>query len=107
MIRRPPRSTLFPYTTLFRSLRKALWAEGLRGYRLHNKNVPGTPDVVFAPEQLAVFVDGCFWHGCPDCYREPKSRTEYWRMKVQRNKDRDANVNTACVTKGWRVVRLW
>ncbi len=94
-------------TSTERVLRRALWVEGLRGFRLHNKEVPGTPDVVFARARLAVFVDGCFWHGCPRCYREPKSRKEYWTMKVQRNKDRDARVNEACATAGWGVLRLW
>jgi DNA mismatch endonuclease (patch repair protein) len=94
-------------TSVERALRRALWAAGLRGYRLHNEQVPGTPDVVFGTGRLAVFVDGCFWHGCPNCYREPKSRKEYWTMKVQRNKDRDAGVNAACAAGGWRVVRLW
>jgi len=94
-------------TTPERALRRALWAAGLRGYRLHNESVPGTPDVVFGPERLAIFVDGCFWHGCPRCYREPKSRREYWRMKVARNKDRDIKVNKACKVAGWHVLRIW
>lgn len=94
-------------TTAEVSLRKALRAVGLRGYRLHSEEVPGTPDVVFSAQRLAVFVDGCFWHGCPKCYREPHSNKEYWTMKVQRNKDRDAKVRAACKAKGWRVVRVW
>ncbi len=94
-------------TSAEQALRVALSAAGLRGYRLHNHAVPGTPDVVFGPERVAVFVDGCFWHGCPECYREPKSRKEYWTMKVQRNRDRDAAVNAACKAKGWRVLRVW
>lgn len=94
-------------TSAERALRTALTAAGLRGYRLHNKSVPGTPDVVFTRQRLAVFVDGCFWHGCPACYREPKTHREYWTMKVQRNMDRDATVNEACRVKGWRVVRIW
>lgn len=94
-------------TSAERALRVALSAAGLRGYRLHNHAVPGTPDVIFGLERIAVFVDGCFWHGCPECYREPKSRREYWTMKVQRNKDRDAAVNAACKAKGWRVLRIW
>jgi DNA (cytosine-5)-methyltransferase 1 len=94
-------------TSAERALRIALSAAGLRGYRLHHQAVPGTPDVVFRLERLAVFVDGCFWHGCPECYREPKSHKEYWTMKVQRNKDRDAAVNVACKAKGWRVLRIW
>jgi DNA mismatch endonuclease (patch repair protein) len=94
-------------TSAERALRDALWVAGLRGYRLHSENVPGTPDVLYGIERLAVFVDGCFWHGCPKCYREPKSRKEYWTMKVQRNKDRDARVNADCEANGWRVLRLW
>jgi DNA (cytosine-5)-methyltransferase 1 len=94
-------------TATERKLRTALWAAGLRGYRLHGQNVPGTPDIVFSVERLAVFVDGCFWHGCPKCYRAPKSRQEYWSMKVRRNRDRDARVNAACKAAGWRVLRIW
>jgi len=89
------------------ALRKALWAAGLRGYRLHSSKAPGNPDVVFSRQHVAVFVDGCFWHGCPRCYRAPKSNTEYWEMKVARNRDRDARVNMSCKEAGWKVVRLW
>jgi DNA (cytosine-5)-methyltransferase 1 len=88
-------------------LRKLLWAAGLRGYRLHDERVPGHPDVIFAPARVAVFVDGCFWHGCAKCYREPKSNQQYWQMKVKRNRERDARVNAACAEQGWRVVRAW
>jgi DNA (cytosine-5)-methyltransferase 1 len=88
-------------------LRKLLWAAGLRGYRLHDDRVPGNPDVIFASARVAVFVDGCFWHGCAKCYREPKSNQKYWQMKVQRNRDRDARVNAACEGQGWYVVRAW
>jgi DNA mismatch endonuclease (patch repair protein) len=88
-------------------LRKLLWAAGLRGYRLHDDRVPGNPDVIFASARVAVFVDGCFWHGCAKCYREPKSNQKYWQMKVQRNRDRDARVNVACQGQGWHVVRAW
>jgi DNA mismatch endonuclease (patch repair protein) len=84
-----------------------LWSAGLRGYRLHDHRVPGHPDVVFSSARVLVFVDGCFWHGCEKCYREPKSNTEYWQMKVSRNRDRDARVTAACKQEGWRVVRLW
>jgi DNA mismatch endonuclease Vsr len=88
-------------------LRKSLSAAGMRGYRLHSSSLPGCPDVVFTSAKLAVFVDGCFWHGCPRCYREPKSNKAYWQMKVQRNKDRDARVTAECRKSGWRVLRLW
>jgi DNA (cytosine-5)-methyltransferase 1 len=94
-------------TSVEKILRKALCSVGLRGYRLHDARVPGTPDVVFRRQRVAVFVDGCFWHGCPKCYREPQSKKEYWRMKVRRNIERDNTVNSACFDAGWRVVRFW
>jgi DNA mismatch endonuclease (patch repair protein) len=56
---------------------------------------------------VAIFVDGCFWHGCKKCYREPRSNKDYWRMKVKRNRDRDARVNAACKKAGWSALRLW
>src|SRR5207244_8622277 len=80
---------------------------GVRGYRLHSATVPGKPDVLFPNRRVAVFVDGCFWHGCPTCYREPKSHKEYWQMKVRRNQERDRLVNDKCEQAGWRVVRVW
>ena len=88
-------------------LRKLLWAAGLRGYRLHDDRVPGHPDVIFAPARVAVFVDGCFWHGCAKCYRAPKSNQKYWQMKVERNRERDARVNATCAEQRWHVVRAW
>jgi DNA (cytosine-5)-methyltransferase 1 len=88
-------------------LRRLLRAAGLKGYRLHDHRVPGHPDVVFSAARVALFVDGCFWHGCEKCYREPKSNKAYWQMKVRRNQDRDARVTAMCKKQGWRVVRLW
>lgn len=89
------------------ALRKALWAAGLRGYRLHSKATPGNPDVLFPVQRLAIFVDGCFWHGCPICYRAPKTNTEYWSLKVARNIERDRKTNEVCSAAGVSVVRLW
>ena len=89
------------------ALRKALWAAGLRGFRTQARAVPGNPDIVFARQKVAIFVDGCFWHGCPKCYREPSTNKAYWQMKVQRNKSRDEQVNKLCGQRGWRVIRIW
>lgn len=89
------------------ALRKALTSAGLKGYRLHSKRAPGNPDVLFPIERVAVFVDGCFWHACPKCYRAPKTNTDYWKMKVERNRNRDALVNAECVRNRWYPVRLW
>jgi DNA (cytosine-5)-methyltransferase 1 len=94
-------------TTAEIRLRKALSAAGIRGYRTHSSKVPGNPDVVFGAEKVAVFVDGCFWHGCPRCYREPASNKTYWQMKVDRNRDRDKKVTSQCRQLGWKVIRFW
>lgn len=88
-------------------LRKALWASGLRGYRLDFKGAPGRPDVAYTKWRLAIFVDGCFWHGCPQCYRRPASNQEYWDAKINRNKERDKNVNVRLREAGWTIERYW
>ena len=90
-----------------RVLRARLVRGGLRGWRLHAKDVAGCPDFVFDATRLAVFVDGCFWHGCPSCHRPPSSNQEYWTKKVERNTTRDRR-NTRLLRKdGWRVLRVW
>jgi DNA mismatch endonuclease, patch repair protein len=89
------------------ALLQALHAESIRGYRLHDVTVPGTPDLVFRRLKIAVFVAGCFWHGCKKCYRAPKTNSGYWSMKVKRNTDRGAMVNAQCRENGWKVVRIW
>lgn len=89
------------------ALRRALWAAGLR-YRLKTKiHLLGQPDIVFPGAKVAVFVDGCFWHGCPVHGHLPKSREEYWKPKIARNQRRDAEVNAKLLAMGWRVVRFW
>jgi len=92
-------------TSLELALRRALWAAGLR-YRLRNR-LPGRPDVVFPGKKVAVFVDGCFWHGCPEHATEPKSNVKYWRGKIRDNKQRDVNVDRKLKDEGWTVIRLW
>lgn len=86
-------------------LRKALWAEGLR-YRLRYK-LPGKPDLVFVSIRLAVFVDGCFWHGCPDHATKPKTNEGFWTTKLRENVERDQRVNWQLRGMGWNVLRLW
>lgn len=86
-------------------LRQALFREGIR-YRVHN-SLTGKPDIVFPRKKLAIFVDGCFWHGCPRCYQEPENNREFWRNKVETNRRRDAQVNEALRNSGWTVIRLW
>jgi DNA mismatch endonuclease (patch repair protein) len=86
-------------------LRKALWTAGLR-YRLKNK-LPGKPDIVFAAAKVAVFVDGCFWHGCPLHGRIPKSNQPFWVGKFTHNIARDLATEAALAAQGWRVMRFW
>ncbi|HAL29242.1 MAG TPA: very short patch repair endonuclease [Coriobacteriia bacterium] len=94
-------------TSVERALRSALWASGLRGYRVDYALAPGRPDIAFTRQRIAVFVDGCFWHMCPQCYREPKTNTTYWRQKLDRNVKRDKDADEQLRSAGWIVVRLW
>lgn len=89
-------------------LRRALWGEGLRGYRLHPPNVPGRPDVAWVGRRVAVFVHGCFWHGCPHCRpRRPKTHRAFWEEKLDRNRERDRRKASQLRKGGWRVVTIW
>jgi DNA mismatch endonuclease (patch repair protein) len=90
-------------------LRRALHARGLR-YRLQ---VPlltkprRVADIVFTRRKLAIFVDGCFWHGCPEHGTRPKSNADFWRDKIETNKRRDLDTNRRLTEAGWRVLRIW
>jgi DNA mismatch endonuclease (patch repair protein) len=90
-----------------RSLRARLVAAGVRGWQMHVRDLPGTPDFVFSKARLAIFVDGCFWHGCVVCYRRPHSSQDYWDVKVKMNRRRDARVNRELRRTGWSVRRIW
>jgi DNA mismatch endonuclease, patch repair protein len=79
---------------------------GITGWRRHQK-LPGTPDFVFLKQRTAVFVDGCYWHGCPRCSRVPKSNVEFWTNKFESNKRRDRRVNRQLRAEGWHVIRVW
>ncbi|MGH9424054.1 MAG: very short patch repair endonuclease [Thermoanaerobaculia bacterium] len=89
-------------------LRRFAWASGLRGYRVKTK-LPGKPDMVFSKVRVAVFVDGCFWHSCPDCNdgRAPKSNLTYWSAKRRMNCERDLRQTKALEQDGWIVLRFW
>jgi DNA mismatch endonuclease (patch repair protein) len=86
-------------------LRKACFALGLR-YRVH-ASLPGKPDFVFPRYRLAVFVDGCFWHGCPLHYQAPLTRAAFWAAKREANATRDRTVTVVLQGLGWQVLRLW
>lgn len=91
------------------SLRRELHRRGLR-YRLQTK-VPGnrrrTIDIAFTRARVAVFVDGCFWHGCPQHATNPKANGDWWRWKIDGNQARDANTTELLQVAGWTVVRVW
>lgn len=81
----------------------------LKSARVHHSMYPkllGSPDVLVYPDIL-VFLDGCFWHCCPRCFRLPKSRLKYWRPKLVGNKLRDAKISRLLRKQGWKVVRIW
>lgn len=87
-------------------LRSALWKRGLR-YRVNAKTPVGRPDVVVESKKLAVFIDGCFWHGCPLHYVRPRTRDEFWSAKLAENVARDMRQVDELEALGWRVVRVW
>lgn len=89
-------------------LRRTLWHQGLRGYRLHERGLPGTPDIVYGRYRLAIFVHGCFWHRCPRCKLPlPKSHTAFWKEKFRMNKIRDRRNQRALVDAGWNSLEVW
>jgi len=85
---------------------KLLRLAGISGWRRHI-SLPGKPDFVFPSRRLAVFLDGCFWHGCPKCYRLPSDNRMYWRAKLSSNIRRDKRVVRTLRLRGWDVVRIW
>ena len=95
-----------------RALASALWREGLRyltseGYKsISGQRLSGNPDLVFPKKRLAIFVDGCFWHGCPKCNKSPKESGEFWIRKIETNKKRDQQVTLELKTQGWTVLRI-
>ena len=89
-------------------VRRMLHAAGFR-YRLHPGDLPGRPDIVFRRKKKAIFVHGCFWHGhpCPRGGRAPKTNTEYWKEKIQRNERRDRKAVESLRLMGWAVLVIW
>lgn len=90
-------------------IRHLLHAGGFR-YRVNFRPLPGlrrTADIVFTRAKVAVFIDGCFWHGCPSHYQRPVANREYWDAKVVRNRERDAETAFALASAGWIVLRFW
>jgi len=80
---------------------------GIKGWRRQYRKLIGTPDFVFPESKLALFIDGCFWHGCPKCYTSPLTNKEFWNKKIKDNKNRDQMVSKKLRSKGWQVLRIW
>ncbi|WP_430791283.1 very short patch repair endonuclease [Actinoplanes sp. G11-F43] len=92
-----------------RRLRSALHERGLR-YRVNTRPLPGirrTADVVFPKPKIAVFVDGCYWHGCPEHYRPSRANQQFWHTKIEGNKARDAETDRLLAAAGWVSIRVW
>ena len=89
-------------------VRKYLFSKGLR-FRLHDKKLPGSPDMVLKKYRTVIFIDGCFWHGHEGCkhFRMPKSNEFFWDLKIRKNKARDIANEYVLQTQGWRVIRIW
>jgi len=86
-------------------LRKVLWAKGWR-YRIKS-SILGRPDIIFPGKHIAIFVDGCFWHGCPLHGTRPKSNRKFWMDKIEGNIKRDKKVTDKLKKSGWTVIRIW
>lgn len=81
---------------------------GLKGWKKNVENITGKPDVAFIDLRVAVFIDGCFWHGCPSCRRKlPKTNREYWSRKIKRNVALAKSHNRRLRQDGWTVIRVW
>ncbi|PTL73228.1 very short patch repair endonuclease [Rathayibacter caricis DSM 15933] len=90
-------------------LRSELHRRGLR-YRVNlrpERDLRRTADLLFSRARVAVFVDGCFWHGCPQHFSQPKTNPDFWLKKIERNRNRDRDTSALLETRGWIVIRFW
>jgi len=88
-------------------LRSLLIRNGFKGWKVHSKEFIGTPDVAFPSSRVVIFIDGCFWHGCPVCGHIPKTNKKYWTAKIERNKKRDRQNTRQLRQQGYKVIRVW
>ena len=93
-------------TKLEQDIMKSLYKSGLR-FRKNVKSLPGKPDIAIKKYKIAVFLDSCFWHKCPEHFKKPKSNLEYWEPKIQRNVERDKQINEYYKKENWHVLRIW
>ncbi len=91
------------------ALRRELWRQGVRGYRLHSRLLPGRPDMVFNRQRVAVFVHGCYWHRCPKCKKDAplKTNVAFWTAKLESNVARDEENIRLLEQLGYRVFVVW
>lgn len=89
-------------------VRKFLFSKGLR-YRIHNRNLPGKPDITLTNYKTVIFVNGCFWHGHEGCryFVMPKTRTEWWKQKIEETKIRDVKTLNDLIILGWKSIIIW
>lgn len=89
-------------------VRKYLFSRGLR-FRVQVRKLPGTPDIVLPKYKTVIFVNGCFWHGHDGCkyFRLPKSNVDFWKTKITRNIERDAETEAELIKLGWKVISIW
>ena len=101
-MQRMPRSSSGPEMLI----RRELHSRGLR-FRVNHPRLPGRPDIAFTAARIAVFIDGCFWHSCPDHSVLPKNNRDWWRSKLERNVERDREKDAQLEKLGWTVVHVW
>lgn len=90
------------------SVRKLLWNNNFKGYRLHWNKVPGRPDIAFPGKKIAIFVNGCYWHRCPICQPPlPKSNSIFWKEKFDKNVERDNRKHAQLKDLNWKVLVIW
>lgn len=94
-------------TDIEQALAQEMWALGLRGWRRGRRTEGARPDFAFVNARVAVFVDGCFWHGCPVCGKAPVHNKGYWDAKFERNRARDGAQTVTLRKAGWTVIRFW
>ena len=87
-------------------LRKIISKAGIKGYRL-NCRLLGKPDLVFPKRKIVIFIDGCFWHKCPKCFKNPATNKKFWLKKIDSNVKRDGFVSARLKKEGWKVLRIW
>jgi DNA mismatch endonuclease, patch repair protein len=101
-MQRMPRSSSGPEMLI----RRELHSRGLR-FRVNHPRLPGRPDIAFTAARIAVFIDGCFWHSCPDHSVLPKNNRDWWRSKLERNVERDREKDAMLEKLGWPVPHVW